>query len=122
MKKPFVIILLVIVCLSCNVTHNWNGSSVGKKSHATFSDFSGTQKFKLKLDHDTGSTTVNYSVQVTSGDIRMIIKYKNSEIESIRTSDKREGSIKIQNSSDPNVELILKGTNARGSYQVELVD
>jgi hypothetical protein len=120
MKIVLITLIISVLCSACSVTNNWKGSSLPRNSYATFAKFSGTQKLKMTLDRATGLTEINYRIQLEGGEVRMIIKYKKEEIINVNISTVVEGSVHIENTGDPNIEVFLIGTKARGSYHIGL--
>lgn len=120
MKIVLITLMVSVLCSACSITNNWKGSSLPQSNYASFAQFSGKQKFKMTLDQKVGVTKINYGVQLESGEVRMIVKYKNEEIINVSTSTTVENSIQIENTEYPNIEVLLIGTKARGFYHIEL--
>ena len=120
MKRVLCALMIAAVSAGCTITHDWQGTSHASKSEASFSKFSGKQKFTLIPESDAVVTRIKYAIKLSAGEMRLIIKSLKKEIVNVSTSDLLERSLEIKNLAGTGLDVSLIGKNARGSYHVEL--
>lgn len=120
MKTLKITLIASFVWSACSFSRHWSGSNLPGTSYATFDQFSGKQAFKMKLNSNVRFTKIKYGLQLEKGKFDMIVIYQNKEVINLTDVRSVEDSIQIEKADNLDVEVLLTGKMAKGSYHIEL--
>lgn len=118
MIRVLQIVICSVMLIACSVTHGWRGSDSPGQNSANFREFSGKQKFGIKLN--TGvNCYINYRVKVQSGKLHMVIRSSDRVFVDKNILTSISDSISIKNNSVSIYTLIITGEKAAGSFEIK---
>lgn len=114
----FLFAFFVGTLISCSVSRNWKGSDVTGHNQASFSEFSGTQKFQMMLK--TGEDCViDYRVKQEKGTLRIKIYAPGVTLVDKKITTEESDQIRLKNNNVGKYFLVISGNKSAGSFDIK---
>jgi len=98
-------------------SRNWNGGDVAGHTYARFEYLTGPQEFDVKLDNNQ-PFNFKYAFDLSNGSINFTLKSDSRTLLTQSFSGKASDSISITPAANEKFKMILKATDAKGSFDL----
>lgn len=100
-----------------NYTKQWKGSDLPGHNYAAFEDFNGKQSFRISAKEQE-ILKLKYSINVTSGNLSMVIKSPRNQVLSKTFIGSTSDSVNIENQTNGPYKVEFIASHAAGNFDL----